>query len=278
MENATKSGQVIEYYDDGIVKSLSYYEDNLLEGTKIEYYETGMPASVKRYLNDKLDGSCITYNRNGNILSQGKFVDGSANGVFKEYFENGSIKTIKHYENKFLNGWCIDFFQDNYEFENLKGLDFTQIPNNADLSIFNGINHLKEISFMVEGAKNGPCIRFDSKGNTVSVGLLKHGYPTNGWTKINKSVGTKTICNYDGPYLKEAFHYALSPNKLLTKEEFEMKTEIEILRAPKNDLIDFDIYDSENNDVDSAYLPKLKTKIIYNSDGTILDKIEFDNN
>lgn len=98
---------MIEYYDMGVVYRIETYHDgkmvqfydspNLLEPIKA-YYPSGKLAYSINRTGMHNQGKATWYYGNGQIETEGNFVDGLQDGVWSYYYPNGQLSRIMHYE------------------------------------------------------------------------------------------------------------------------------------------------------------------------------------
>ena len=94
---------VIETYNDGNIKSITYHKKtrNGIEKVKEEgYYKNGQKKSEGVIKNGDSTGVWISWYENGQKSSKVTFKDGKQNGLVTAWHENGQIK----YEGTFKDG------------------------------------------------------------------------------------------------------------------------------------------------------------------------------
>ena len=94
---------------------------------------------LKEELNDYFSNLGKTYYENGNIKSEGNYINGKIEGEFKHYFENGNIEFIINYKNGNLSGEAKEYYENgnikyisNYENDVLEG-EFISYNMNGDI-------------------------------------------------------------------------------------------------------------------------------------------------
>ncbi len=105
------NGQVKkEYYENGNLKTVTRYKDDLKNGVEKSYYPNGKLESIFTYKNGKQEGPYFFYYENGNIERAGNLSNGCPDGmyyeftetgdsVFKRYLSNGRTELDIRYEN-----------------------------------------------------------------------------------------------------------------------------------------------------------------------------------
>ena len=89
----------IDYYSGGEIRSVCETFGGKKNGKLIEYYKNGVIKSLKFYLNDTLVGVENCFYPSGKYSAIRFFNKGKVNGIGIDYFENGKIKEIGHYKN-----------------------------------------------------------------------------------------------------------------------------------------------------------------------------------
>ncbi len=101
------------YYPNGQLKSRQFFIKGKKSGVWEYFHENGKPKSVVTFFSDfsdKESGKVINYDRNGIILSDGKFIDDVMVSLWNYYDENGKkIYSIDYKTGK------INLFNENEE-------------------------------------------------------------------------------------------------------------------------------------------------------------------
>ena len=100
-----------EYWDNGKLKSESHYKDGNLDGRKTEWYEDGEVKSVGYYDNDKLEAKREFWD-NSELKSEYSFKDEKLDGVKREFWDNGELKSLSNYKDGNLNGEKTEWHED----------------------------------------------------------------------------------------------------------------------------------------------------------------------
>ena len=112
-------GESVEYYEEGNIKSIIPFRNNMVEGLTITYYENGNIDEEVNYKNNKMNGEAKSYDENGKLNGRTIFKDNikleedvyKENEILKNTFKNGELVkqdictlngTLK--ERKILNG------------------------------------------------------------------------------------------------------------------------------------------------------------------------------
>ena len=84
--------EIVETYDNGNIKSITYHKKsrNGIEKVKYEeYYENGQKSSEKTYKNGQEDGKWTNWYENGQKWLERTYKDGKLDGLYTEWYENG---------------------------------------------------------------------------------------------------------------------------------------------------------------------------------------------
>ncbi len=149
-------------YRKGEIISYKYYnkkgqvvkEDKKKSGTFDfeSFYSTGMKSSSGVYGKEDKQGEWKFYDKNGNIESISRFVDGKSVGEAKSFFTNGKIEKILHYKDDLADGYYVEYYKNgninshgNYLKDDVEGYWATYNPDKS----------LAGENFYIEGQKNG---------------------------------------------------------------------------------------------------------------------------
>lgn len=95
-----KTGEFKWFHENGKLKHIGEYSDNMEIGTHKWYFDNGELEAIENYSNGKLHGEYKEFNKNGKPSSETVFSNGLQNGLTKYYREDGSL----HSEGQFKNG------------------------------------------------------------------------------------------------------------------------------------------------------------------------------
>ena len=117
-------GESVEYYEEGNIKSIIPFRNNVVEGLTITYYENGNIDEEVNYKNNKMNGEAKSYDENGKLNGRTIFKDNikleedvhKENEILKNTFKNGELVkqdicapngTLK--ERRILNGDKMEY-------------------------------------------------------------------------------------------------------------------------------------------------------------------------
>lgn len=92
-------GESVEYYEEGNIKSIIPFRNNIVEGLTITYYENGNIDEEVNYKNNKMNGEAKSYDENGKLNGRTIFKDNikleedvhKENEILKNTFKNGEL-------------------------------------------------------------------------------------------------------------------------------------------------------------------------------------------
>ncbi|MCL4582792.1 toxin-antitoxin system YwqK family antitoxin [Fusobacterium nucleatum] len=184
-------GESRQYYEEGDIKSISPFKNNVADGTFISYYQNGKLEEKYFMKNGKLDGEAINYFEDGRIKNKAIFKDGvtleeeiykdneirkntfkneeivqqdiySKNKILKAkkfFLENGKMKIISYYEN---GNKEEEVFVINELFD---GEAFKYYPSGK----------LRNKSFFKDGKREGESLTYYENGKLKKKILYKNG-------------------------------------------------------------------------------------------------------
>lgn len=148
-------GDIIVYYENGLIKKQGKMLNGMGNGKFIEYYENGNIMAEYSLKSDKKEGSLKTYFENGQLSVQGNYVNDSFNGLVKEYNEDGTLSSEYIMKNGVLEGTMVLYK------EGVKSEEFmlnNGIKNGPYISYYydeEGELYMKENGNYINDKKNG---------------------------------------------------------------------------------------------------------------------------
>ena len=104
---------ITEEFKNKLLKEyLIFKKDGLFNGEKREYYEEGEIKSISPFKNNVADGVFISYYQNGNIKEKHIYKNGNKEGEGIFYYENGKLEEKYFMKNGKLDGEAINYFED----------------------------------------------------------------------------------------------------------------------------------------------------------------------
>jgi len=104
---------VTDEFPNGLLKQyFTFNKDGLLDGESRQYYEEGEIKSVSSFKNNIANGTFISYYQNGNIKEKHTYKNGNEEGEGIFYYENGKIEEKYFMKNGKLDGEAINYFED----------------------------------------------------------------------------------------------------------------------------------------------------------------------
>lgn len=163
-------GECIVQNDKGEKEASFFYDKGDLEGIATYYHPNGMPWKLIPYHQNKIEGSLKTYLENGELLQQIDYCNGVREGASLRYWEDGKLSTEEFYSEGFLakgryydpsgalisqvdegNGYRALFSKDALcELQQCKGGVLE-----GEVKIFDERNRLASLFHIKEGLKHG---------------------------------------------------------------------------------------------------------------------------
>lgn len=86
-----KQGVAKTWFDDGSIKTVCFYEKNMLEGLYKAWWRNGILASKSTYVNGFKQGEEKTWYNSGKLAKQRNLVNGLEHGLQKAWLRNGKL-------------------------------------------------------------------------------------------------------------------------------------------------------------------------------------------
>ena len=111
--NSNSHEIVTDEFPNGLLKQyFTFNKDGLLDGESRQYYEEGDIKSISPFKNNVADGTFISYYQNGNIKEKHTYKNGNEEGEGIFYYENGKLEEKYFMKNGKLDGEAINYFED----------------------------------------------------------------------------------------------------------------------------------------------------------------------
>jgi len=85
------TGQVVEYYRNGRLKSRSGVSNGWLEGLSLGWFTNGAPQIEEPFHAGRSHGTRTKWDADGNKVSEARIVNGELHGVFRRWHPNGKL-------------------------------------------------------------------------------------------------------------------------------------------------------------------------------------------
>ena len=171
-KNGLLDGESREYYEEGDIKSISPFKNNIPNGVFISYYQNGNIKEKHTYKNGNEEGEGLFYYQNGNIGQNSFLLNGKLVTEVFEYYPNGNMKTKAHYIDGKLNGELIIY----YENGNIKEKTFTIDEKlSGDAFEYYPSGKLRNKSFFKNGKREGESLTYYENGKLKKKILYKNG-------------------------------------------------------------------------------------------------------
>jgi len=80
------------FYEDGSLKSISFWNNGVKDGEAKSYFKDGSLNSIETWSEGERHGKYVIFNSNGNLLKEGIYQGGSFSGNEFEYDQEGKLK------------------------------------------------------------------------------------------------------------------------------------------------------------------------------------------
>jgi len=114
INSSSNSHEVVtDEFSNGLLKQyFTFNKDGLLDGDSRQYYEEGDIKSISPFKNNIANGTFISYYQNGNIKEKHTYKNGNEEGEGIFYYENGKLEEKYFMKNGKLDGEAVNYFED----------------------------------------------------------------------------------------------------------------------------------------------------------------------
>jgi antitoxin component YwqK of YwqJK toxin-antitoxin module len=106
-----KEGEAKNYYENGALHTISYFENDTLEGEFLSYYENGNKKVSAIKHKGKYHGESISYYENGQIHFVQEKINGVNSGSYLRNYKSGKLEVKANWLNDKLEGERIDYYE-----------------------------------------------------------------------------------------------------------------------------------------------------------------------
>ena len=152
-------GEVVRWYENGLIRQQSTWKDDKLEGTAVTYHKNGRRRCRFLYDTGRLSGTGTFWDRQGQLIARCDFRDGKPwNGTVIVRWENGNRKRMADYSDGMLNGKNVRWYE----------------------------NGKKRVEYAYQtGKRHGPYASWNKQGELVAAGEYKVGRRWNGRFQVH---------------------------------------------------------------------------------------------
>ncbi len=199
-KNGQKNGQYILYNDNGNIKEIGKYTNELLDSNVVAFYKNGNKKYEFYYEMGIKKGKSVTYFSNGNIEQSSFIVNGVPEGLVETYYEAGNIRQKAYYKDGFRHGPY-----ERYHLTGIKAEESYYYQGYMDsVSYFwdNVFGTKLKQEYYNKGKKEGTWINFNQFGDTLSVYNYKNDKFNGSFRKYaeNFKIEDKTIFKSNPTY------------------------------------------------------------------------------
>jgi antitoxin component YwqK of YwqJK toxin-antitoxin module len=176
-----RNGPFVFYHENGKVKLVGKYTNDLLDSTVNSFYDNGNPKYTHNYAMGVQVGESITYYKNGNVEQKVSLKNEKPHGTMLSYYEAGNLRLESTYDEGVRDGRFLRY--------HLTGI-------------------MAEESYYKDGVQDSVSRYWDNVfGSMMKEEYFKMGKKHGTWLTFNHMKDTITMFNYkddilDGPYKK----------------------------------------------------------------------------
>jgi antitoxin component YwqK of YwqJK toxin-antitoxin module len=106
------TGALVEYYENGKMKSRSRVSNGVLEGLSEGWHTNGVLQVSEHFTQGVSDGPRVKYHENGKKLSEANVVSGKINGSYQRWHDNGTLAERLYFIDGVATGEAASYFPD----------------------------------------------------------------------------------------------------------------------------------------------------------------------
>jgi len=242
-ENLTKRNYF--YYDVNktmVESEGAYYKDPLGETTlrhgKWKFYDReGELIEERNYFKNEVHGQVIAYFSNGKKKTEGYFINGIQDSLYREWDETGVMRQSGFYKGGFPAGRWEYFYRDGREKmveEIIHDTSFvwsfwlpdslhtqTVIDGNGELAVYFTNGNLKEWYSYKDGLKHGPFAEGSVYGYYLLKGTFHENQPDGEWRYFYYTGDLEKISHYKNGKLHGPYSYYYDNGQVNVEGQYE---------------------------------------------------------
>lgn len=184
---------VEDFYENGVLKSVGYYNNNKKEGIWKFYDTDGKLSRSGSYINGKMNGIWNNYYNNGAVSSSVNFDNDRLEGESKYFHQNGTIKEIGDFKNDLKEGVWKTFDENGKLISTGK---YEKDAHEGEWKAFYANGQLHEVFKFTKGALNGDYKGYYDNGTLSNIGKYADDYKIGPWTYYHPNGQVKIKENY----------------------------------------------------------------------------------
>lgn len=184
---------VEDFYENGVLKSVGYYNNNKKEGIWKFYGTDGKLSRSGSYINGKMNGIWNNYYNNGTVSSSANFDNDLLEGESKYFHQNGTIKEIGDFKNDLKEGVWKTFDENGKLISTGK---YEKDAHEGEWKAFYANGQLHEVFKFTKGLLNGDYKGYYDNGTLSNIGKYADDYKIGPWTYYHPNGQVKIKENY----------------------------------------------------------------------------------
>ena len=160
-KNGLLNGESREYYEEGDIKSISHFKNDIPDGVFISYYQNGNIENKYAYVNGQANGECFSYYENGKLEERYFLKNGEIDGEAFAYYPSGKLRGKEVQKLGKREGESIIY----HENGNIKQKStFKNDKREGDLFIYFPSGKLRQTEKYINGKIEGEVIEYYESG------------------------------------------------------------------------------------------------------------------
>ena len=171
-KNNIPNGIFISYYQNGNIKEKHIYKNGNEEGEGLFYYENAKLEEKYFMKNGKLDGEALVYYPSGKLKEKDFFKKGKREGETIIYYENGNAKQKSTFKNDKREGDLFIYFPSGKLRQTEK---FINGKIEGEVIEYYESGTIKEKAYFINDKQEKEHFFYDEKGNLIKTDVYKNG-------------------------------------------------------------------------------------------------------
>ena len=191
-----KEGEWIIYHENGKVREVVNFENDLREGISTGYHPNGVKSFEITWVENTATGNYKSFTESGALKEDKNLVDSENDGFYKSYFDIGEshIEYEGTYSKNKLNGKLIEYHSNGkvYQETNYVNGEIT-----GEQKTYNSLGILVGVYNYAEGLLNGSYKTYHNNGKESQVGKMSDGNFVGEFNSFHTNGNPHLIVNYN---------------------------------------------------------------------------------
>lgn len=181
-------------YENGVLVYEGQFVNDVPKGTFKYYFADGKLKSVTEFLVGVSKVKVVTYHKNGEIASEGIFIDQQKDGQWRYYSDKKVLLSEENYKSGKKNGTFTTYSMDGYK---LKIENYLNDELDGECISYYEREQVFTVMHYINGKVNGEVVSYYPNGKISKKGLYHNNLKYGIWDTFDEQEHTRSSDEYD---------------------------------------------------------------------------------